>query len=1706
MAAPFTARTLPTTTQSETEHQWGSNSATINRDWGPPGPSGRVPTYNRLTTTDVNIKPKYNVRGVMGILTLPNRAPPRTVRLQSKDPKPIGWRAPSVPSRGPSMNPATGKPFYTEVTRQSLQQADYERSLQARYEAAYTSARSSDPFVSAGGRRLIEELDKENARRYANLSRGVDGVNNPVTHTRLGIHDALNASLLPGTPAAQRTLGTFTSNRSQIGRTATRATQMLQAAQTAYEQSDADRNSIFEARPPGFQQDNTRRILQFAGVDDSPDGAPAAAAAAARLNAPKSIMRTTQPRADITQANDVGSRPTAGAKEIYNLDLAQQKQAAFDGKQIPVAPPVPTMPQGFYRSGDPVKDQQMQMIKELLADKGIKDNPNWLEFQPPFVAAPDTDPNLSRANEKFSQVSDTNLSRANEKFRQMWSEDLDPVGDTQYTPARIRPSRVRAQNIDFALWGEYPTWIPLGYDRKDFERIYDLKGELAGLSDAYKVKTLADYGIYRYGDQPTDVPAPEFGAAGPPVLEGKYEDDDRTREDPTEAKAEAPPDEQSDTKASRPQLRLHFSAPDDDEFADGPFRIEDIASPPAPAALASVPDNPPLAAQTPISSAPNTPKKPTSSNSKIFQASAEKERQRGLNFTLNLAPVTMASLPPATGQVGQPDSAARLDFGGYQAPPSPRSGPTTEEFNDIVQASKEVYNIIQQFQKTHSTSLANELTARGVTFADASEFVNASTDLIDTQILRDINGYRGHINNWSSFVQGVIDGQGRRLFELAGNVFEQSRTAYAPERATNLRHLMIQAYMSRWANLAQTLVRADPEFPLLSQRTTPPRALDAVISPPVAKKRKVATPPDDPDKTLSSQGTSIGQAWTPDASPVRTGPDTFSPIPDPSPFKVPSIPTTPTPKDVTAAAVQRQLASTPVVFSPAAPASNFDLRTSVPLPDLDTFRGAVGPLVGADTWRSLGILGSKKDWNAGMSQLSKSLRSGVVESLKNMNRFIPKTAKTPLKNVTNASIVSALLSKPNEVKAIAAEQGISPDKKRSQLSNLAASEIKTKHETTPTPARAPSTQRLAGTSTRKRALKTPAVAASVAKNMDELTQSNGRLATLQPGFVQVLTTAVDNGAIKLTDQVLRKAMPFRSASPSKDIKQFNADVKVTLSDRGIQGALKTLVLAKRGVKPSENQVQDIVSLLSALPGLYPSMRNGSIADDVGHEDLKAYEEITGKFTSSLFRSLKAAAGRSEAISAVAQQNNQEGYMLLQASAESIATHLDSEPNKKSIDPEKVMLACVILNGINASTFVGKKPDRRAVSVLGATEDKLKQAENLYDACARRLQNARDFNTTQGTVLSLELAAAEYQQAEHDQVVRDQAGFVDTETPQDVSPNKALPAASVAREDAQMGAMPPIPEEPTNRSNLSVNNPSQVPSARSSPASPIPRRRQPNLDTVSMVLTPARSSVPQTFTGDFLSPIALPSASDRPDVSPNRTLDQIQRQLNEVHQLSDSIDRMKSGAERVLANYDAANAAIGRARRVRVEQDVLQPNRQLVPDSSIGVTTRAGARRVLSRYAVAEQPVVRQSARLATEAQQALANRLSKPKGTPSRKRKGQGGTGEEEQLPIMSGRPVEVNPVNLPSKEAVAVLGTHELPIYDRNEAKASTISMSNMFTRKAYYPNKQHHGTLVEKQTVQLGPASDPDTRFNAKRKIRPHLGWSAIDDGPASKMARRF
>jgi hypothetical protein len=181
-----------------------------------------------------------------------------------------------------------------------------------------------------------------------------------------------------------------------------------------------------------------------------------------------------------------------------------------------------------------------------------------------------------------------------------------------------------------------------------------------------------------------------------------------------------------------------------------------------------------------------------------------------------------------------------------------------------------------------------------------------------------------------------------------------------------------------------------------------------------------------------------------------------------------------------------------------------------------------------------------------------------------------------------------------------------------------------------------------------------------------------------------------------------------------------------------------------------------------------------------------------------------------------------------------------------------------------------------------------------------------------------------------------------------------------------------------------------------------------------------------------------------------------------------------------------------------------------PDAAAAATTpprrRSSAARSKSRSRTSSDAKDPEDSQATQGPEPAQAGALE---GSGRRKRKaahvaprGLKGYGMEADMPPP---PPPVKQPYVPSRQAMAILGQQDLPIYDRANPPNFSVSDSNMYTRRAFYPNHQQLGSLQIKHGVQIGDVDDPDTRFNAKRRVRPAPGWLRIDDGPASKMARR-
>ena len=461
MAAPYTARTRPSTQVWETVHQWGSNSATINRDFGPPGPFGRPSSYNRLTTHATTSKPKYNVRGTMGVITLPTRGPPTIVRVTPKDPVPIGWRKPGPPSRGKSMNPTTDKPFYTETVRQSLQAADYERAIQNQYDIAFEQAQSSDKSIATAGQERLNELAEENARRYAAASRGVAGVSNPAAGAYLDAYDRAvkpRARLFgePAEPDAPPILNVGRagplSRRNSFGSARDLASQRLAFQRLVAK--DPARNQLFgQAR---LREDALSLIAKARG-----DEAPAQAADAGdeeddEANDNVSIGSQASVAARLASSSDSDSDVAEEVNDdkddpIAKLNQAQRKHVIDEYNRVYEPAPPANTPIGVYPAahvGPPVPPDIIPAINRDTAERVRQ------------AAAPKVDPQLLSA---LKQQLDTLKVQHNKNLKTATPEAND-IAKKAYAAARADhksvkdAKRISKQARDLFMGSKFPEY------------------------------------------------------------------------------------------------------------------------------------------------------------------------------------------------------------------------------------------------------------------------------------------------------------------------------------------------------------------------------------------------------------------------------------------------------------------------------------------------------------------------------------------------------------------------------------------------------------------------------------------------------------------------------------------------------------------------------------------------------------------------------------------------------------------------------------------------------------------------------------------------------------------------------------------------------------------------------------------------------------------------------------------------------------------------------------------------------------------------------------------------------------------------------------------------------------------------------------------------------------------------------------------------
>jgi hypothetical protein len=838
----------------------------------------------------------------------------------------------------------------------------------------------------------------------------------------------------------------------------------------------------------------------------------------------------------------------------------------------------------------------------------------------------------------------------------------------------------------------------------------------------------------------------------------------------------------------------------------------------------------------------------------------------------------------------------------------------------------------------------------------------------------------------------------------------------------------------------------------------------------------------------------------------------------------------------------------------------------------------------ADFERSLAELAPEEappEWANSQGVTPKGTKQAYLKQTRTVATKLLSSVKTQLKQLnaprtlaTKDGITAALMQSTPAIKAIANDKTTPIETRIHQAAAVVASKLQEMGPSTPrTPA--PKRQRLPGTSSRiPETFRTPDVTKVVAHNIDDLlgiAQTETKLAnTIPDEFVASTMHAVHNGSKKLARRLLVGDATAKHVPPLlKNVSAFEA--------------LSGLVNARPGHHMSPRTEAAVVGFLKRAPGLYNMLRSATLSSE--GTDPELFRQLRNLFVDGVKRSIKGGDVRTENTNQLALQKNGEGMTMLQASAEAIANR---RPGDQPIsgEPEEVMLACVALNAIHATT----DEDSGFKSVLKATDDLKEQANNLYDACLQRLKPtvAEQVNSA-STIGSAALdymyrdvadSAADVQPASPPQGTslartpvpapapaaasmpppparlppRTPPSAVQSPAPSPTqqpiqppqrqlpSPQRALPSAADVPEDAQFGAMPAQSLQPRPpASPLSTNNPGQVP-------------RQPSL--IKVLADKGHKNWTAEERATYRNELAMIWAQAHAKLRRENSTPEERAEADKMLKLVDTLERRLAV---LTASEQGANVSQGSVSRAVNELLSAQgadldlsainqtasplfvrspsfPSFARSPDSPAREPSPAAVVRdppvvvpkkikpvIRSAHAVtpAAPAVLGRPRRVATTAStqpesprrllsparrvevNSPANPPATPRRNPDRKARHKGSVGkgaDEDQEPATAATGY------LPPKDIVAMLGTYELPLYDKNETRAESISNSNMFTRRAYYPNKQQHGSLVDKQTVQLGPASDPDTRFNAKRKMRPHLGWSAIDDGPASKMARRF
>jgi hypothetical protein len=1597
----------------------------------------------------------------MGIVRLKDKPPPRVVRVISKDPRPIGWRMPPTPSRGKSMNPATGTPFYTEAARQSLQQADHERALQMRMNRYYAMARSSDPTTKEAGERGVAEVQALQSARYAKMSRGVDGVANPEVAINLQRHNinsdpvfgAFGGPSVPGTPR---------------GRQAAALVQQARfGAINEYHRGEADRNSLFRSRVDGIGP-GAEDEFEFGDPDDYNDAGPDLPPGQPpgrwvdRERLPATALQSRLPptvRQERLPPTVRKSRDAPGAHETRALS----------------------------RFGD-LGDTSRQLQRQLRTDETEEQDRGDARARRPSVSFEEDIPNQAEIERQMAEWLEKNKRRA-EGWAEEEEEETEPLDPA---PARAPDSPNTAQRKkDEREAADARHEETMRAHVQQAQKLYEAERLSRGLKPWAEVEAER---VARWKAKEEKAAAAASAAAVQAVDAAAAAGETPAT---TTNEASGPPRQVMVDSNGPPELAVPVQQPTHAAAAPPAAQAEEEEESKYP--QAAEPDRPPSPEEANRLVLANTFYLDESLLSDNKHGRNREQAQEMIEDYRRHANSTADYLVSNLGAMLRRRQESPLDDSVYK-PLIDQIG--HDAYRHIVAGIQDSVKArvdhilrfkIDGWVKNGTAPLQAATPATIVADAIRQAIYGVTETVATTEEPAALFGYDNPTPAQVEAIHGLL--------EIAPPLITD-----AVERAEAGDTLRANQYAAdnntyRWVKHRVPLfitprpvddpVGAEVRLPPVAARQ--PSTPQASTTPP-----RVESPPKTPNATTPQRAASPQAAASPSstlsnprsqASSRRSSLQSVlaDPLLDQSGFATPLVNRN-LPLSAHSSPAARQIAEK-LQAEQDEPASDADEGWSDRGDSEEEYVDLDNPIK-RDYYRKLAVAYNTYSLNNNVWPEGAPAKVTEANNKSAMSKLLSEMAKA-IKGLNPEDRAAQAIYTQKNIKRALRDKSV-----RDQLAGLQGAELKQKaklavgryHKKKPGAAPGAADKPAAEAPKKKVSAKQSAQASKSAKsNLAFLKQvlPIGELAVPEGPVANALVQAGAAAARGTLDQFFKNEMSFARSSTADFIGDRAAD-KDKLDQERTSWFVMASHAAVRGRK-----------LRAGLSAILKDLDNDP-QDPIGPELTKAVNEmLVVKEWRQLFSQIKRSQtvmGVDGYVSATRQAYNKSLGATLQA-------HMPADNDalkQMQTDPEHTWLFPLLAAGLKAASVEGEIDTNAQGTLAGAIIA-------ILDQLPFQL-TVEDPSAWPSQIITQARRVGRFVYYGHGQD-RTRAATLFTRV------------AQAYRKDSDSPEKPrPILSEQSSGPQLAVTAAPQVsvPMSADERRALLESRIQKGIQRGSIrTLSYVNPSSPG-------SPLRPPSSLDLrgpPSViGQNLSSAVLDAQVDAAYQVADeqkTIDALRTNQAAAVArtrNVMRRDAFMGFTGEEPVfESFMREPRDQRAARRESGRLSSSPSSRRSSLSSEGPEPSDFLLANFPFSGDRSLG---SDSDGTSDRRRRPlshlgpalrvprrpQQGTGEEDMLP-----PAPRRSLGLPPADVVAQLGTYELPLYDRSEMKSNSVSTSNLFTRTAYYPNDQKTNSLTPKLTVQLGAVSDPNTRFNAKRKVRPPLGWASIDDGPASKMARR-